>query len=57
MEDEDENDMKDMSGYENSGVQLTSLGLEDLILVLLPAGSGLVTAGSGMVNWLAHDIL
>jgi len=55
--DEDENDMEVTSGYEKSGVQLAWLGLEDLVSVLLPAGSGLVPAVSGMVNWLAHKIL
>ena len=50
MGDADENNMEDMSSYEKSGVQLASLGLEDLISVLLPAGSGLVPAVSSMVN-------
>jgi hypothetical protein len=31
--DEDENDVKDTSGYEKSRVRLASLGWEDLILV------------------------
>jgi len=57
MGDEDENDVEDTSGYDKSGVQLAWLGLEDLVSVLLPAGSGLVSAVSGMVNWLAHEIL
>ena len=57
MGNEDENDMEDTSHYEKSGVRLAWLGLEDLVLVLLPAGSGLVTAVSGMSNWLAHEIL
>jgi len=57
MRDENENDMEDMSGYEKSAVQLAWLGLEDLVSVLLPAGSGLVPAVLGMVNWLAHEIL
>jgi len=48
--DEDENDMEDTSGYEKSGVQLARLGWEDLISLLLHAGSGLVPAVSGMVN-------
>jgi len=62
--DEDESDMEDTSGYEKSGVRLawlgvekTWLGLEYLVSVLLPAGSGLVPAIPGMVNWLAHEIL
>jgi len=33
------------------------IGLEDLVLVLLPAGSGLVPAVWGMVNRLPHKIL
>jgi len=57
MGDEEENDMEDMSGPEKSGVRLARFGLEDLISVLLPAGSGLVPAVLGMVNWLAHKIL
>jgi len=57
MGDEDENDMEDPSGPEKSGVQLAWLGLDDLVSVLLPAGAGLVPAVSGMVNWLAHEIL
>ena len=55
--DEDGNDMEHMSWYEKSGVLLAWLGLEILGSVLLPAGSGLVPAESGMVNWLAHEIL
>ena len=50
MGDEDEHDMEDTSGYEISGVRLASLGLEDLVSVLLPTGLGLVPAVSGMVN-------
>jgi len=57
MGDEDENDMEDTSGYEKSGVRLAWLGSEDLISVIVPGGSGLVPAISGMVNWLAHEIL
>jgi len=38
MGDEDENDMEDMSGPETSRVQLAQLGLEDLVLVISPAG-------------------
>jgi len=48
--DEDENDVENTSSYEKSGVRLARLGLEDLVSVLLPAGSGLVLAVSGMVN-------
>ena len=57
MGDEVENDMQATSGPEKSGVRLAWLGLEDLLLVLLPAGSGLVPAVLGMVNWLVHEIL
>jgi hypothetical protein len=57
MGDEDENDIEDTSSYEESGIQLAWLCLEDLVSVILPAESGLVPAISGMVNWLAHDIL
>jgi len=57
MGDEDENDVEDTRRYEKSGVRLAWLGLEDLVSVWLPAGSGLVLAVSGMVNWLAHEIL
>jgi len=49
--------MEDTSRYEQSGVQLAWLGLEDLVLVFLPTGSGVVPAVSGMVKWLAHEIL
>jgi len=57
MGDEDENDTEDTSGYEKSEVQLAWLGLEDVVSVLLPTGSGLVPAVSRKVNRLAHDIL
>jgi len=57
MGDEDGNDTEDTSGYEKSGVWLAWLGLEDLVLVFLPTESGVVPALSGMVNWLAHEIL
>jgi len=56
MGDGDDNDMEDMRGYEESGVWLARLGLEDLVSVLWPTGSELVPAVSGMVNWLAHQI-
>jgi len=55
--DDDDNDMEDTSGYEESGVRLAWLRWEDLVSGLLHAGSGLVPAVSGMVNWLAHEIL
>jgi len=57
MGDKDENNMEDTSSYEKSGVQHTWLRLEDHVLVLLPARSGLVAAVTRMVNWLAHEIL
>jgi len=50
MGDEDEHDLEDTSGYEKSGVQHASLGLEKLVVVLLHAGSGLVPVVLGMVN-------
>jgi len=55
--DEDEKDMEDMSGYKRSGVRLAFQGSEDLVWVLLPAGSVLVPAVLGMVNCLTHEIL
>jgi len=57
MGDDNKNAMEDTSGYDKSGEWLAWLGLEDLVSVLLPAAAGLVSAVSGMVNWLAHDIL
>jgi len=57
MGDEDQNAMEDTSGYEKSEEWLAWLGLDDLLSVLLPAGSGLVSAVSGMVNWVANEIL
>jgi len=57
MGDEGENNMEDTSGPEKSAVQLAGLGLEDLVWVLFPTGSGLVPARSWMVNSLAHEIL
>ena len=47
MEDEDANDMEDTSGYEKSGVRLACLGWEDLVSVVLHAGSGVVPAYRG----------
>jgi len=55
--DEDENDVVDASRYETPGVRLAWLGWEDLVLVIVHAGSGLVPSVSGMGNWLAHEIL
>jgi len=57
MGDEDENDVEDTSGYEESEVQLPWLGSEHLVSVLLHARSGLIPAVSWMVNWLVHEIL
>jgi len=54
--DEDENNVI-TSGYEKSWVRLAWLGWEDLVSMLLHAGSGLVPAVWGIVNWLAHEIL
>jgi len=48
MGDGDENDVE--SRYEQSGVRLAGSGCEDLVSVLLTAGSGLMAAMSGMVN-------
>jgi len=56
MGDKDDNDIEDTSRPETSGVQLACFGLEDLILVLLPAGSGLVPTVNGMVKSLTHRI-
>jgi hypothetical protein len=42
--------MEYTSGYEKSGVRLACLGLENLVSVFLPAGLGVVSAVSGMVN-------
>jgi len=55
--DEAENDMEDTSQPEKSGVRLAWLGSEDLVSMLLPAGSGPIRSVLGMVNWLAHEIL
>jgi len=57
MGDEDENDVEDTSGYEESEVQLPGLGSEHLVSVLLHARSGLIPAVSWMVNRLVHEIL
>jgi hypothetical protein len=42
--------MENRSRYDKSGVGLASLGLEDLVSVILPTGSGVVPAVSEMVN-------
>jgi len=57
MGDEDENNEEDTSAYDKSGVRHAWLGREDLVLVKLHAGSGLIPAVSGMANRLAHEIL
>jgi len=57
MGDEDENDMENTSGPAKSGVQLSGIGIEDLLLVSLPGGSRLGHTLFGMVNWLADEIL
>jgi len=57
MGDEDENDMKDTSRPDKSGVWLAWFELEDLVSLLVPAGLGLIPAVLGMVNWIAHKIL
>jgi hypothetical protein len=50
MGDEDGNNMDDTSGYEKSVVRLARLGLEHLVSEILPAGSKVLPAISGMVN-------
>jgi hypothetical protein len=57
MGDRTENDMEDTSGCVKSGVHIARLGIENLVLVILRGGSGLVPAVSGRVNSLAHKIL
>jgi len=57
MGDVDGRNMDDMSGYEKSGVRLAWLGVDDLVLVKPHAGSWVVPAISGMVSWLAYEIL
>jgi len=57
MGDVDENNMEDVRCCEESWVRLAWLGLQDLVSVLWPAGSGLLPAMLGIVNWLAHEIL
>jgi hypothetical protein len=47
---EDENSVEDNSGYEESGVGLAWLGVEDFGLVLLTAGLGVIPAISGILN-------
>jgi len=55
--DDNRNNMKDTSGYEESGVRLAWFGLKDVVSVLLPTGSGLVPAVLEMVNWIADEYL
>jgi hypothetical protein len=57
MENDDENDVDDTSGYGKSGVPFAWLGLEDLLSVYLHARSGLVPAISGIWNGLPQEIL
>jgi len=57
MGEENENDMDDTSGHEKWGEEHVGLGLEDLVSELILAGSWLVHAILGMVNWVAHQIL
>jgi len=47
---EDENDVEDRSGHEKAGVLLTRLGIEELILGLVHAASGLIPVILGLVN-------
>jgi len=44
-------------GYKQPGLQLASLGWEDLVSMVLHSRLGLVPAVSVMVNWLVHEIL
>jgi len=57
MGDEDVNDLEDMSRYDKSGVRLTRLSSEDIVLVLLHAGLGLVPAVLAIVNYVAQELL
>jgi hypothetical protein len=57
MGDEDMDIMEETSRYETAGVQHARSSVEALLLVVLPAKSGLVLAVLGMVNWLAPEIL
>jgi hypothetical protein len=64
MVNEDESDMEDTTGYKKSGVWLASLSIEEawlglgnLVWVLVPAGSELISAVLGMVYWLTHEYL
>jgi hypothetical protein len=50
MGEEDEYNVEDTSGYATSGVRLAWLGLDDLRLLKLHAGSERIPAVSGMVN-------
>ena len=50
MRDDDVNYMEDLSGHVKSGPGVAWLALEDLILVVLPPGLGLVPSILGMVN-------
>jgi len=57
MGDADENNMEDPSQYDKSGVRLVWLYVEDIVSVLFEARLRMVPAISGMVNWLAQEIL
>jgi hypothetical protein len=50
MGDEDMDIMEETSRYETAGVQYARSSVEALLLVVLPAKSGLVLAVLGMVN-------
>jgi hypothetical protein len=50
MGDEDMDIMEETSRYETAGVQHARSSVEALLLVVLPAKSGLVLAVLGMVN-------
>jgi len=57
MGNEDQHNVEDTNEYGKSGVPLAWLDWKDLVSVQLHSGLGLVPALSGMVNWLAHEIL
>jgi len=57
MWDKDPNDMEDMSENGKWGVWPAWVGLETRISLILPPRLGVIPAMSGIVNWLAHEIL
>jgi hypothetical protein len=57
MEDEEENDVENTSGYEESVVQIAWLGWEDNVCIILQVESSIVPAVSVKVIWLAQTIL